>query len=297
MRSPILQLQKSIAGVPFTSAPEKEAQCVEHRDTYNITCVLVDETNFGIRVRLREDNTPEIVLPIAALEYLWAFSHYCWVLTQEYSKSQKEGNTQFNCVGNNRLSESYSVLEWAKNNLTSTGIDSWPNAGPRPRATPISRGDDEHVATELFLVALSWMLHHERGHIVLGHPFVDTSFSEQEEREADKFATEWLFGGVEETDPRLKKRGLGLAIAVLCLQSLEVDTVACLKSTHPAAHDRIFANTSYYQCGTEELLEATCTVVLQYLFHNKGVNANIDGSTFSEILGDLLYDISRNTSS
>lgn len=293
MRSPICHLENQIAGAPFTSAPEKESQCVEHRDMFQFTFALVNEPQFGIRVRLDHDNCPEIVLPIAALEYLWAFSHYCWVLTQEYALAQRAGICHFDCIGSNRLKESFSLLQWAKSNLLGSGIEPWPQAAPRPRPSPQSHGDDEHVASELFLCSLAWMLHHERAHIVLGHPFINTTFSEIEERDADKFATDWLLDGLKANDPRLRKRALGLAVAVLCLQSLEIESNTCLRNTHPAAFDRIDKNTSSYVCGNEEVIEATCTVVLQYLFHDTAVKANVDGNTFSEILGDLLYDIKR----
>lgn len=293
MRSPICYLENQIAGAPFTSAPEKESLCAEQRDTFRITFALVDERMFGVRVRLDEESNPEVVLPIAALEYLWAFSHYCWVLTQEYAQAQGSGASDFNCVGNERLRESFALLDWAKKNLAGSGIEQWQRTWPRPRHTPVANGDDEHVASELFLCSLAWMLHHERAHVVLNHPLKNTSLSQMEEREADRFATEWLLGGLEENDPRLKKRALGIAVAVLCLQSIEVGSVTCLRNTHPAAYDRIFKNTSCYKCGNEEVIEAICTVVLQYLFYDTGVAANINGSTFSEILGDLLYDISR----
>lgn len=297
MRSPICNLENQIAGAPFMSAPEKEALCAEQRDNFRVFFVLVDERRFGVRVRKDEACNHEIVLPIAALEYLWAFSHYCWILTQEYAEAQKNGNSYFDCVGSERLKSSFTLLEWAKHNLANSGIDRWPDIGPRPRLSPTSHGDDEHVASELFLCSLAWMLHHEIAHIVLDHPFLNTSLSESEERAADEFATKWLLSGLEENDPRLKKRALGVAVAVLCLQSLEVGSVTCLRNTHPAAHDRIFKNISSYKCGNEEVIEAICTIVLQYLFHNTGVAANINGSTFSEILGDLLYDISRAKSS
>ena len=297
MRSPICHLENQIAGAPFTSAPEKKSLCAEHRDTFRITFALVDERMFGVRVRLDEESNPEVVLPIAALEYLWAFSHYCWVLTQEYEQAQRSGASDFNCVGNERLEKSFALLDWAKKNLAGSGVEQWPQTGSRPRHIPVSHGDDEHVASELFLCSLAWMLHHERAHVVLKHPFVNTSLSEIEERDADKFATKWLLGGLEENDPRLKKRALGIAVAVLCLQSLEVGSVTCLRNTHPAAYDRIFENTLSYKCGNEEVVEAICTVVLQYLFHDTGISANINGATFSEILGDLLYDISRSKSS
>lgn len=297
MRSPICHLENQIAGAPFTSAPEKEALCAEQRDNFRITFAMVDERNFGVRVRVDDECNPEVVLPVAALEYLWAFSHYCWVLTQEYAKAQKDGASIFDCVGNARLNSSFALLEWAKKNLANSGIEKWPDTAPRPRQSPASYADDEHVASELFLCSLAWMLHHERAHIVLNHPFVNTSLSQEEERAADEFATSWLLDGLQQNDPRLKKRALGIAVSVLCLQSLEVGSVTCLRNTHPAAHDRIFKNISSYTCGNEEVIEATCCVVLQFLFHEEGVAANINGATFSEILGDLLHDISRAKSS
>lgn len=293
MRSPICLLEAQIAGSPFNVAPEKASLCAQRRDDHKIDFVMVDEPKFGVRVRLDADSQkPEIVLPIASLEYLWAFSHYCWVLTQEYAAAQRAGVNQFDCVGNQRLRESIRILQWAKANLVSTGRNPWPESGPRPKQDSHSC-DDSRVATELFLCAIAWILHHEIAHVVLQHPLLSTAFSEQEERDADRYATEWLLGGLPQSDPKLKKRALGLAVAVLCLQSLEVDAVSCLRNTHPAAHDRIFENTAMYQVGNDQVVEALCTVVLQYLLHETGIAANVDGETFSDILGDLLYDISR----
>lgn len=297
MRSPICQLETQIAGSPFTVAPEKASLCAQRRDQHKIEFVIVDEPKFGVRVRLDPDRqTPEIVLPVASLEYLWAFSHYCWVLTQEYAAAQRAGENQFDCVGSERLRESTRILQWAKANLASTGIEPWPESGPRPKQDSNSC-EDSRVATELFLCALGWILHHEIAHVVLLHPLLNSTFSEQEEREADKYATDWLLGALPQSDPRLKKRALGLAVAVLCLQSLEVDAISCLRNTHPAAHDRIFNNTAMYQVGSDQVVEAMCTVVLQYLFHETGIAANVDGESFSAIFGDLLYDISRAKSS
>ncbi len=293
MRSPICHLETQIAGSPFNVAPEKARLCAQRRDDHKIDFIMVDEPKFGVRVRLDADRlTPEVVLPIASLEYLWAFSHYCWVLTQEYAAAQRAGANQFDCVGNQRLRESTRILQWAKTNLVSTGTDSWPETGPRPKQDSHSC-DDSRVATELFLCAIAWILHHEIAHIVLHHPLINTVFSEQEEREADRYATDWLLDGLPQSDPKLKKRALGLSVAMLCLQSLEVDTASCLRNTHPAAHDRIFKNTAKYQIGSDQVVEAMCTVVLQCLFHGTEITANVDGESFSAILGDLLYVISR----
>ena len=152
--------------------------------------------------------------------------------------------------------------------------------------------DDVRVATELFLGALGWIIQHEFGHVVQRHPLGMRSFSVQQEQEADRYATDWLLDGLDRHDPRLKKRALGLTIAVLCLQSLEVQS-ACLSNSHPGAHERIYANMEICRYGRDEVIDATCTVVLQYLFHDTGITANVDGATFSEILADLLFDVAR----
>lgn len=294
MRSPILHLKSSIQGVPFQIAPENLKKCMEYKDEYNISIELSDDKLFSIRVNL-ETNT--IILPIASLEYLWAFTLYCWVLYQEYREGQIKGVEEINCVGNKRLQNAYSVLQWAKENMLTSGIEEWPKDLPAPQANP-EKESDIHVTNELFLCALGWMLYHEIGHIVLQHPPITTGYSEQEEREADQFSTEWILSKLEINCPMLRKRALGIAVGVLCLQSLEVSGKSCLKNTHPNAHDRIFSCLSKYQVGTEELIEAFSITVLQYLFHDD-VNVTIDAdeNSFGAIWGDLLFEISRSKSS
>lgn len=290
--SPILLLTEQIIGAPFNVAPEKGYLCAQHRDRHNIEFVFVDEPEFGIRVRRSLNGEGyEVVLPIAALEYIWAFSHYSWVLTQEYALAQCNGATEFDYVGNKRLRDSFATYEWAKRNLSEPRAQAWPATVPRPNQD-VSSEEDVSVATELFLCALGWIIHQEIGHVVLNHPLGIQSFSIQQEQEADRYATDWLLEGLNRQDPKLKKRALGLSVAVLCLQSLEVSS-GCLSNTHPGAHDRIYANTSRHQCGDDEVIEATCTVILQYLFHDTSITAKVDGTTFSEILGDFLFDVAR----
>jgi len=290
VRSPIFNLVASIQGIPCQIAPENIEKCTEYRDRFDISLELSDDKLFSIRVNL-ETNT--IILPIASLEYLWAFTLYCWVLYQEYREGQIKGAEEINCVGNRRLQNAYSVLHWARENMLTSGIGEWPKDLPAPQANPENESDI-HVANELFLCALGWMLCHEIGHIVLQHPPITTGYSEQEEKEADQFSTEWILSKLEKNCPMLRKRALGIAVGVLCLQSLEVSGKSYLKNTHPNAHDRIFFCLSEYQVGTEELIEAFSITVLQYLFHDDGnITIDVDKNSFSEIFGDLLLGISR----
>lgn len=289
MRSPICLLEDHIAGVAFSIAPEKADRCKESSDKHGIYFELIDDNDFSIRVRM--DNAT-IILPISSLEYLWAFSLYCWVLTQEYANGQRAGFKQIDCVGNDRLRSAHTLLEWASKNIQGTGRDIWPEDLPAPAKEP-KDCSDIHVANELFLCSLGWMVHHEIGHIVLQHPALVTNFSEQEEKEADRHATNWLLSELDDNSPVLKKRALGIAAGVLCLQSLEVKSKSCLRNTHPNAHDRIFDCLSKYTVGTEEIIEAFCTVILQYLFHAENIQADINNDSFCEVFHGFLLEISR----
>ncbi|MDA3821683.1 MAG: phage exclusion protein Lit family protein [Bacteroidales bacterium] len=293
MRSPICNLEESIAGVASKIAPEKENECAKYRDRYGISIDLIDDNEFSIRVNL---SSKTIILPFASLEYLWVFANYCWILTQEYAAAQRNGAKEFDCVGNARLRNSHELLGWSKNNLSTTGLKKWPSGFPAPVRNP-EYCSDTHVANELFLCSLGWMVHHEMGHIILQHAPLATALSEQEEKDADRHATDWLLSGLEENVPMMKKRAVGIAVGVLCLQSLEVNTNSCLRNTHPNAHDRIFDCLSEYKVGNEEVVEAFAIVVMQYLFHEKGIMANIDVDSFESILGELLFDVSRSKNS
>lgn len=297
MRSPICHLSSAINSSPFNIAPEKKHVLNALIDDNNIIISFVNEPNFKIRVtKIEGDALHKIVLPIASLEYLWAFSHFFWVFTQEYSKAQENNDENFDLAGNDRLRCSDELLTWAKTNLQTTGLEPWPEKYPKPEA--YSQGsEDSKVATEIFLCAIAWIIHHEIAHVVLQHPLVTTAFSIQEERQADLHATDWILGDNSHSSPELKKRTLGIVAAVLCIQSLEVNTKASSQNTHPAAYERIHYNTLRSPVGNDELIEALCTVTLQYLFNEKNINVNVDGESFSSILGDLLYDISRLTTS
>ena len=289
MKSPILKLEEGISAVAFNIAPEKVAECVGIRDRNEISIEFTDDKGFAIRVNL-DSNT--ILLPICSLEYLWAFSHYCWVLTQEYAHAQRSKAHQFDCLGNSRLRDSYKIMDWAKYNLSATDTSKWPPNLPVPKMDP-EHCSDIHVANELFLSALGWMVHHEIGHIVLEHSRTTTPLAEKEEKEADLYATDWILSGIETEDHLKVKRAHGIAVGVLCLQSLEIENRSCLRNTHPNANDRINYCLSRHKVGDNEVIEAFCTVVLQFLFSSKNIKANVDGDSFEKIMIDILIDISR----
>lgn len=295
MRSPICFLTHPIAEVALKIAPEREAELVTLRENYKLKFKLTDkeesenasENSIGINV-----TTGVINLPFAALEYLWACAHNYWVVTQEYAAAQHAGQATFNATGNKRLQEAAQLTAWGKSNISKTGKEAWPAGLPAPTQSPERHGDI-HVANELFLSALGWIIHHEIGHAVLGHPAVKVGYSQQQEKDADLHATAWVLSGLERNDLRLEKRALGVAIALLHIQSLDTKSISLQFDPHPPAHTRLCYCLERYEVGLREAVEAFSVVILQLLFHEQGPKANIDGESFTAILGDLLHKIAR----
>lgn len=293
MRSPICYLENEIARCPTLIAPEREERLAALQDKYQFEIELVDEAGFNIRVDLKEHchKGRVITLPIAALEYLWVCAFHYWIINQEYSLTQSKSLLQFNLRGTDRLRLAEELSNWASQNLNKKGVDKWPDNLPSPIAA--RRNDtDALVANELFLCALAWMIHHEIAHAELQHGVAISGIGIYEEKQADLKASEWVLDGLECNDPKLKKRGLGVVTAILTLQSLEVNRVNN-PNTHPSAHQRLHSCLSPYKIGCEEAIEAFAVVVLQVLFSDQGISPDIEGTSFSEILSQFLFDIAR----
>lgn len=293
MKSPISNLTDAISESLSKIAPENQNQLASLVKEHNIEIQYVDESGFGIRVtKSEDDNQYRIILPVASLEYLWCFCHFFWVFTQEYSNAQKNNESNLHIDGNERLKTSIELLSWARDNLKSTNLKQWPDIYPRPEMVNPEM-DDSVVASEIFLCAIAWIMHHEMAHVVLKHPLINTAFSTQEENDADEYATNWILKECNTESAQFQKRKIGIITGLLCLQSLDVSKIASENNTHPPACERIHRNMVRYSQEGSEVIEALCVVILQYLFHGKGIKVDINGKDFISILGGLLVDIQR----
>jgi hypothetical protein len=289
MRSPIFALERAIAGCAFKIAPEREQELAKLRDRHQIVLQPVDERGFGIRVN---PASGVVTLPVASLEYLWACTYQYLIVYQEMVDAQRAGLPRLDLAGSPRLRTAEALYSWARNNLDGDGKRPWPDDLPSP-TVPQDRDGYVPFANEIFVAALAWMIHHEIAHVTLGHPALTTSRGMTEENEADTTATRWILSDLERDDPKLLKRALGIATAILTLQSLQVGPVAYEPSTHPPAHVRLDNCLGNYEVGSEQQVQAFSVAVLQVLLSEEGIAANIDGESFQEILSDLLVDKSR----
>lgn len=293
MTSPIEALREAIHECMMRIAPERDAEIRGLISKHKVAINLIDEASFNIRTDVAVNpgsGTRNITVPIQALEYLWAFCHLCWVLYQEYQSAQKAGLEHFDTGSTQRIRNAIAIQHWGVDRISDPCAIQWPEQFLNPALNDV---EDVRVANELFLCALAWVLHHELGHSERGHTIAIAVRGRQEELEADCFASKIILQDLERSDPRLKKRALGVACAVLALQSLEVAEKPKESSGYPGAHERL-ANALYgYEISEDEVVDAFSVAVLQLLFARSDVEADIDGALFSEILSGMLVEISR----
>jgi hypothetical protein len=105
--------------------------------------------------------------------------------------------------------------------------------------------DHKTLGMGLFRYASAWVLLHELGHLTLGHTYKEGYPSLAQEKEADRFAAEWMADSA--SDSRGEEREFdrlgaifGIAIALLWLTVFNVYFGPKEAKTHPEGYDRLF---------------------------------------------------------
>lgn len=287
-RSPILELENAIASCAFRIAPEREKELAELRDLKNLTLTLEDAPGFNIRVRLPEH---EVVINVAALEFLWASAHAHLILYNEYSFAQRSDSITFDTGGNERCQKAMELLAWAGQNLLDKGTDIWPLSLPRPVRFPV-KNCDTHVANELFLCALAWIIHHEIVPVRLNHQALVSTCSIVEEKDADLAATKWILE--KSTVPQESwKRTFGIAAAILALQGFKSPDQFIFLKTHPSTFERIDNCLTAAGVSEDDEVFAFAAVTMQIQLACLGINKRLDGNTFRELYSEYLFEVAR----
>jgi hypothetical protein len=156
----------------------------------------------------------------------------------------------------------------------------WPAHLPRPSPN-VAHASDEHCATELFLCAAAFLLHHEFAHLRLNHsPYseLESVDSILQEKEADFEAAEWILGELaDELDPMFQKRALGVGLGLVWIASLYVYAQTKMEHiTHPPAYDRLFQVMEKHVHDGGNLPWAFVQSVLALHLQNQGIPHDFD---------------------
>ncbi|WP_186214555.1 phage exclusion protein Lit family protein [Burkholderia gladioli] len=282
--SPIALLSDAIAASPFNMAPEKAAALKADLKLDTFELVLSDDPGFSIRVNI---STKAATLPVFALEYMWCFSLMILALSDEYAAAQRRGDRTFNCLESPRVSEAMELLNWAYARMNRGDRSPWPQGSLQPVSAP-AHGSVVHAANEVFLCALAWIIHHEIAHVRLEHG-IETTYSTQQENQADAEATNWIFSA-ELSDAVLTKRQLGMAVALLAIQFLEAPRGNDSKiESHPPTVERIHRCFEIARVPLDGIVRAATAVAVQLQLANLGIEGVLDGDSWDDIMtGNLI---------
>jgi len=291
-RSPVLQMWMSIAGAPFRIAPERESELADWDNESGFEMVLVDEPLFGIRVNT---TTAVCTVPIASLEHLWVCAYAFVVFYDEYNKAQARQETTFDISALQVTREAWELLGWSQKNLRDKGTARWPEHLPRP----LIDGDPKSVlkvADELFLCAIAWIFHHEIAHVRNRDQHFDDAHAIEQERRADREATEWILSK-SAVAKESRKRLMGIATAILAFQTLETPGSKTGFRTHPEAFQRLYDNLGAFEIGFDEDVYAFAAVLLQIQAAQHGIVADLDAPSFRDLFESLLVKVAQHRGS
>ena len=240
VQSPILAIAANVPDSVIRGAPERAREVRALIDEHDLRFVLDNRPGFVFVARQRK-GVNEVAASIQGLELLWSLSFAHYVLYALTNEARQRGESHADFSANTRAISAAALLEWAVDRAAGRVASGWPPHLPQPDETN-GEVSDEAVATELYLCSTAWVFQHELAHHSLGHVGrADARLDD--ERNADAAATAWLLDAVPE-DPRVRiKRGLGIVIALIALNVLDLYSVppeeAGRTRSHPKAAERI----------------------------------------------------------
>lgn len=217
-------------------APEQEDQlraliAEEHLQ------VQFDRDAHDIFVGVQLD-TNVIVLGTRCLARLWAHTYvYCSMYKQCVQDSEA---VEFHALPAGLL-PGLNLLVWAINDQSAAnqGRPRVPPSPSAPRPEHASGTNLVRIVNEVFFCACAYLLHHEIGHVRLGHARRSAG-AHQDEFDADKAAADWIL--LTATEGQRNKRLLGISCALLWLFALQVHRLRSpFSATHPTGALRIQA--------------------------------------------------------
>lgn len=296
-RSPITHIRHHVASSIVNIAPEREAEVADLLKHHQVQLVLDDRPRFVFTAGPAAAGN-QIRASVQGLEFLWTLSFAYYVLYQEWKRNP--GLTELDPSASTRTRDAVALLQWALGNNVQGNRAEWPDNLPHPAvaegfARTGREPSDEEVATELFLCASAWILHHELAHLRLQHPLVTTN-SVAEEREADQAATGWILDSYP-GEPRTLKRGLGIAVAVVALAVLQLESPvlsnAGVPQTHPGVADRLFNALDHPALGEDHQVFDFVVHSLKLHFDHVGIEAEGEYDTARDCFQDYCMTLHR----
>ncbi|MXP44863.1 phage exclusion protein Lit family protein [Allopontixanthobacter sediminis] len=222
---------------PFRIAPERAIELVDEMggETWPLDFAS-GSANFEAL-----PNSKTIEGTYAALLSLWAVAASVWAIFSTARMAREAGYEQLDLMtlpaGRMAMELKRAALEIIRNPDAP-----WDEALPDPDPGA-SRSSFDGLINNLFLAAVSFVVLHEIGHLVMGHQAY-SGRSHDQEREADEWAIAWIL----KSPPSDKHRDFrAAAICVAFVWIGLIDEVRRSKVTHPPANQRLGEAFNYFE--------------------------------------------------
>ena len=239
-KSPVYEIMEHAWGSIITIAPEKTNGIIDLINRHNVEFRLDNTGKFVFSAQYSESGCA-VKASVQGLEFVWVLSYAYFVFYQYSQRSENREKGRLCFSDYPATSDAAKLLHWVIDRESSAGLGKpWPSDCPRPQRlpeTPVPHEiSDISFASELFLCAMGWIFHHELAHIELGHRGFSV-LSIEEETDADRLATKTVLDGVNDSII-IEKRGLGIAIALLAIGCLDLETRVVRKNGFPSSHPK-----------------------------------------------------------
>ena len=183
----------------------------------------------------------EVILGLAALERVWAYTYFYLAALDLLPNSPK--GTVIDITSIDEFQPARELARWALECEREKYQSPWPFGLPRP---DIDDGSDDRIRTakHFFLHAVCFLILHEIGHIHFQHPpgkFVDAKTSHKFENEADGWAADFMLQYWEKAGRGQKDfigRCTGISFGLAMLAGVEFYHHAA-QDDHPTIAERL----------------------------------------------------------
>jgi hypothetical protein len=152
---------------------------------------------------------------------------------------------------------------------------------------------DKALGMGLYAFGTAWILLHELGHLKFKHTYTQGFASLQQEKEADRFAADWMAAAASESTAEMRQVDrlcalFGVSVALLWLTIFNV-YVGCQESkTHPESYDRLFQvlDCMIDRNDEQEYLAVWQSIATMLFVHMDSAGYDFDASDDVRMQGD-----------
>lgn len=290
MISPVKQILKNLFNIIINIAPEREA---EFLSLFKELYLKVTDQPVGRAYCFPSSSYIEISRGLA--EFCWSSAYSYLVLYDYIIPFVSDNPSTLNLQEEEQMEKAVALINWGIGCISEDILQPWPTDLPQPKEVidGIPLEEPYNSAMVLSATALAFIVFHELGHISLGHTKTSGESNIIQEKEADRFAFDWLLEDASES--QFKQRSLGIAICLITFLGVEVHRPGN-RSTHPYWFERFSAFADeYFFDEPDGHVWAMAVIFLELHLEAKGIPVTQEiNSTMKDLANEYLDLLSRN---